>query len=257
MTPGYLQHQNTTVTMSLPRFFSSHHTDEGGVNKSLTMDAKRKHKSPSIKSFGNFVQKIVKQMSDISLHQSRHRIPTKRSAGEKHSAKEADFHRQLQSTRTGSWKHCINGKRWCQPSAGIIGIRNHGNTCFMNAVLQCLCHTELLVEYFLTDRYKLDLKRNNKRSARKYGTKGELTEHLAALMKSLWTARYSPDISNRFTSVVGKFGSQYRGTAQHDAQEFLLWLLDNIHEDLNIAVKKKYRPNKVGTLFGAASALIT
>ena len=242
--------------MSLPRFFTSHHTDESGViNKSMTMDAKRKHKSPSIKSFGNFVQKIVKQMSDISLHQSRHRIPTKRSAGEKHSAKDADFHRQLQSTRTGSWKHCINGKRWCQPSAGIIGIRNHGNTCFMNAVLQCLCHTELLVEYFLTDRYKLDLKRNNKRSARKYGTKGELTEHLAALMKSLWTARYSPDISNRFTSVVGKFGSQYRGTAQHDAQEFLLWLLDNIHEDLNIAVKKKYRPNKVGTMLGAVNHL--
>lgn len=30
---------------------------------------------------------------------------------------------------------------------------------------------------------------------------------------------------------------QYRGNAQHDAQEFLLWLLDRVHEDLNNAVK--------------------
>lgn len=29
---------------------------------------------------------------------------------------------------------------------------------------------------------------------------------------------------------------QYRGNAQHDAQEFLLWLLDRVHEDLNNAV---------------------
>lgn len=26
---------------------------------------------------------------------------------------------------------------------------------------------------------------------------------------------------------------QYKGNAQHDAQEFLLWLLDRVHEDLN------------------------
>jgi hypothetical protein len=35
---------------------------------------------------------------------------------------------------------------------------------------------------------------------------------------------------------------QYRGNSQHDAQEFLLWLLDRVHEDLNHAVKQSGQP---------------
>ncbi|XP_027539846.1 ubiquitin carboxyl-terminal hydrolase 31 [Neopelma chrysocephalum] len=35
---------------------------------------------------------------------------------------------------------------------------------------------------------------------------------------------------------------QYRGNAQHDAQEFLLWLLDRVHEDLNNVVNSSSMP---------------
>jgi len=37
---------------------------------------------------------------------------------------------------------------------------------------------------------------------------------------------------------------QYRGNAQHDAQEFLLWLLDRVHEDLNHLV----HPNIIASI---------
>lgn len=53
-----------------------------------------------------------------------------------------------------------------------------------------------------------------------------------------------------FQSAVSRNAMQYSGSSQHDAQEFLLWLLDRVHEDLNnivqsnsgpsIKVKKKY-----------------
>lgn len=36
-------------------------------------------------------------------------------------------------------------------------------------------------------------------------------------------------------TVVSKYGSQFRGNSQHDALEFLLWLLDRVHEDVNLA----------------------
>lgn len=36
---------------------------------------------------------------------------------------------------------------------GVTGLRNHGNTCFINAVIQCISHTDVLAEYFVLDRY--------------------------------------------------------------------------------------------------------
>lgn len=127
----------------------------------------------------------------------------------------------------------------------ISGIKNHGNTCFMNAVIQCLSNTDTFAEYFVMDHYKMDFIRRNKVHSKKYGTRGEVTEQLAILLKSLWSCQYFSNISSKFKTLVAKYGSQYEGNEQHDAQEFLLWLLDKVHEDLNTASKQKYKKPKV------------
>ncbi|MEJ1273107.1 ubiquitin specific peptidase 43 [Cricetulus griseus] len=90
----------------------------------------------------------------------------------------------------------------------------------MNAVVQCLSNTDLLAEFLALGRYRAAPGR------------AEVTEQLAALVRALWTREYTPQLSAEFKNAVSKYGSQFQGNSQHDALEFLLWLLDRVHEDL-------------------------
>ncbi|XP_037766291.1 ubiquitin carboxyl-terminal hydrolase 31 isoform X2 [Chelonia mydas] len=139
-----------------------------------------------------------------------------------------------------------------EPVPGVAGLKNHGNTCFMNAVLQCLSNTELFAEYLALEHYRgqaggeppctADGAPPPGDGAPPPPPKGEVTEQLAQLVRALWTLEYTPQHSREFKSIVSKNSMQYRGNSQHDAQEFLLWLLDRVHEDLNNLVKYNGRP---------------
>ncbi|XP_077683862.1 ubiquitin carboxyl-terminal hydrolase 31 isoform X2 [Eretmochelys imbricata] len=138
-----------------------------------------------------------------------------------------------------------------EPVPGVAGLKNHGNTCFMNAVLQCLSNTELFAEYLALEHYRGQAGGEPPRAADAAPPpgdtappppKGEVTEQLAQLVRALWTLEYTPQHSREFKSIVSKNSMQYRGNSQHDAQEFLLWLLDRVHEDLNNLVKYSGRP---------------
>ena len=39
---------------------------------------------------------------------------------------------------------------------------------------------------------------------------------------------------------MGRFAPQFSGYQQHDSQELLAFLLDGLHEDLNLVKKKPY-----------------
>ncbi|XP_062037001.1 ubiquitin carboxyl-terminal hydrolase 31 isoform X1 [Lepus europaeus] len=133
-----------------------------------------------------------------------------------------------------------------EPVPGVAGLRNHGNTCFMNATLQCLSNTELFAEYLALGQYRAGRPEPSPDPEQPAGRgaqgQGEVTEQLAHLVRALWTLEYTPQHSRDFKSIVSKNALQYRGNSQHDAQEFLLWLLDRVHEDLNHAVKQSGQP---------------
>lgn len=202
-----------------------------------------------LKSFGQFVQKVARQLTSLNVSSfstvnaigngSRSKTPTRNDSrhGKNETASKSGINRLSQGDSDMSVTLPL----------GVIGIQNHGNTCFMSAVLQCLANTEPLASYLISERYKVDIRRSSKRNSNlRPGTRGELTESFATMVKALWRRTMTPDLSSEFRAMVARHGALYRGCGQHDAQEFLLWLLDQVHEDVNIATKKKYRANKVG-----------
>ncbi|KAI7888229.1 uncharacterized protein EV154DRAFT_448216 [Mucor mucedo] len=111
---------------------------------------------------------------------------------------------------------------------GTTGLKNMGNTCYMNSIIQCLSGTIPLARYFISGLFKQHINRNNKT-----GTQGVLTESFVELLRAMWSESYTFVSPMTFREALVRFAPRFSGFDQQDSQEFLLFLLDGLHEDLN------------------------
>ena len=84
-------------------------------------------------------------------------------------------------------------------------------------------------------RYKEELNPRNPLSHN-----GDVAKAYASLLREFYNLTTSSISPRQFKQTIGKYGPSFSGYGQQDSQEFLLFLLDGLQEDLNRIHKKPY-----------------
>ncbi|XP_040339240.1 ubiquitin carboxyl-terminal hydrolase 2 isoform X2 [Herpailurus yagouaroundi] len=126
---------------------------------------------------------------------------------------------------------------------GLAGLRNLGNTCFMNSILQCLSNTRELRDYCLQRLYMRDLSHGS-------SVHTALMEEFAKLIQTIWTSSPNDVVSpSEFKTQIQRYAPRFVGYNQQDAQEFLRFLLDGLHNEVNrVTVRPKSNPENLDHL---------
>ena len=117
------------------------------------------------------------------------------------------------------------------------GINNYGNTCYFNSVNQIFLNLPILQQIFLDPKIEYFVNKTNK-----FGRQGKFFE----IYKSLyWIKPHKVgDTVKSLKNLVGKIKEDFNNHEQQDANEYLNFVIENLHEELNLHSTKQYIEEK-------------
>ncbi|XP_014277447.1 ubiquitin carboxyl-terminal hydrolase 2 isoform X1 [Halyomorpha halys] len=143
--------------------------------------------------------------------------------------------RHFRSAANTSRKEVTASSSLSSTSNGLSGLRNIGNTCFLNSVVQCLSNTKVLKEFLINKEFMSEIRNSESR--------GALIKSFSEVIMELWSGEGKVVNTTAFKAQIQRYAPRFMGYNQQDAQEFLRYLLEGLHDDINrVAVKPRNLP---------------
>ncbi len=109
----------------------------------------------------------------------------------------------------------------------------------MNSVLQIFLNMIEIKNFFLNNYFKNCVNYDNT-----FGYKGKIVNEFLVLLKKKWKEEDCKVLTPRtWKEVIGKINEQFRAFDQQDAGDYLNFLIDVLHEEINLKSSKEFIPN--------------
>jgi ubiquitin C-terminal hydrolase len=124
-------------------------------------------------------------------------------------------------------------KNYLKPTSnhGLTGLKNIGNSSYINSIIQCLSNTPELMYYYVSGIYRKDLKISE--GKKKGFVQGKLTKEFADLLGKMWIENKKVVSPQDVKYSICDLTNIFNNNNQHDSSEFLMFLLNFLHDEIN------------------------